>query len=225
MSTTDPAPWAQALACADIFRGEGRILASAFGTAPRLGARLAKATFSPELVLTDGATTIVDAEGTPLGHLGFSRVFDLVWAGRRHAVLGASQLDRHGNANLSCIGPWERPKIQLLGARGLPGNTRCHGCSYWIPNHGPRVLVDAVDFVSGLGTNNGAHELRRLVTDLGVFDFAGPDGTVRLRTLHPGATEDQVHERTGFPVHVPADVGETRGPTPQELDLLTRWTA
>jgi acyl CoA:acetate/3-ketoacid CoA transferase beta subunit len=222
---SDPARWSQALACADIFRGEGRILASAFGLAPRLGARLAKATFAPELVLTDGGTTIVDAEGNAQGHLSFSRVFDLVWSGRRHAILGASQLDRHGNANLSCIGDWNRPKVQLLGSRGLPGNTRCHGCSYWVPKHGPRVLVETVDFVSGLGTNRGAFELRRLVTDLGVFDFAGPDGTLRLLTLHPGATVDQVQERTGFAVHVTLDLGESRGPTPQELDLLQRWTA
>ncbi len=219
------AGWSQALACADVFKGEGRILASAFGEAPRLGARLAKATFAPELVLTDGGTTIVDAEGTPQGHLTFSRVFDLVWAGRRHAILGASQLDRHGNANLSCIGAWAQPKIQLLGARGLPGNTRCHGCSYWIPKHSKRVFVDAVDFVSGLGTNRGAHELRAVISDLGVFDFSGPDGTLRLRTLHPGATLDQVQERTPFPVSVADDLAQTRGPTDQERALLSRWTA
>jgi acyl CoA:acetate/3-ketoacid CoA transferase beta subunit len=219
------ARWSQALACADVFRGEGRILASAFGTAPRLGARLAKSTFAPDLVLTDGATTIVDAEGTPLGHLSFSRVFDLVWAGRRHAILGASQLDRHGNANLSCIGPWGQPKIQLLGARGLPGNTKCHPCSYWLPKHSDRVFVDAVDFVSGLGTDRGAHELRAVITDLGVFDFGGPRDTLRLKTLHPGSTVESVHERTPFEVAVADDLAETRGATAEELDLLERWTA
>ncbi len=217
--------WSQAVACAEVFRGEGRILASAFGTAPRLGARLAKATFAPDLVLTDGGTTIVDAEGTPRGHLTFSRVFDLVWSGRRHAILGASQLDRHGNANLSCIGPWERPKIQLLGARGLPGNTTCHPCSYWIPKHTSRVFVEAVDFVSGLGTDRGAHELRAVITDLGVFDFGGPRDTLRLLTLHPGIDQAQVHAATPFPVAVAEDLGETRAPTSRERDLLERWTS
>ena len=217
--------WSQVLACADIFRGEGRILASAFGTAPRLGARLAKATFSPDLVLTDGGTTLVDAEGNPQGHLTFSRVFDLVWSGRRHAILGASQLDRHGNANLSCIGPWTQPKIQLLGARGLPGNTRCHPCSYWLPKHSDRVLVEAVDFVSGLGTDRGAHELRCVVTELGVFDFGGPRDTLRVRRLHPGVTLEQVVARTPFEVAVAEDLSETRVPSAEEQDLLERWTA
>ena len=43
-----------ALAIAECFRNDGEILASAMGTTPSLGARLAKATFAPDLLITDG---------------------------------------------------------------------------------------------------------------------------------------------------------------------------
>ena len=43
-----------AVAIADLFRGDGEILASSFGTVPALGARLAKLTFEPDLMMSDG---------------------------------------------------------------------------------------------------------------------------------------------------------------------------
>ncbi|HLH28760.1 MAG TPA: CoA-transferase, partial [Acidimicrobiales bacterium] len=51
------------VACAEVFRGDGEVMASAFGTAPSLGARLARATFAPDLVMTDGDAALV--EGSP----------------------------------------------------------------------------------------------------------------------------------------------------------------
>ena len=29
-------------------------------------------------------------------------------------MMGAAQIDRFGNQNISCIGDWKRPKAQLL---------------------------------------------------------------------------------------------------------------
>ena len=84
-------------------------------------------------------------------------------------MMGASQIDRFGNQNISCIGEWRRPKVQLLGARGAPGNTVNHATSYWIPNHSPRVFVEEVHFVSGVGYRRAQearvirwHEIRRV---------------------------------------------------------------
>ena len=47
------------IACADAWRGAGEIMASPFGTIPSLGARVAKLTFAPELVLTDGEAALM----------------------------------------------------------------------------------------------------------------------------------------------------------------------
>ena len=209
-----------AVACAEVFRGDGKKMVSPMAPLPKLGARLAKATFSPDIVLTDGVATIVDLDGTPEGWMPFSRVFDTLWNGQRHVMMGASQIDRFGNQNISCIGPFERPKVQLLGVRGAPGNTVCHPTSYFVGRHSSRVFVPSVDVVSGVGTDRGAYEIRRVVTNLGVFDFESLDGGLRCRSLHPGVTPEQVREATGFPVHIAEQVGVTRGPTDAELAWL-----
>ena len=59
-----------------------------------------------------------------------------------------------------------------------------------------------------------------MISNLGVFDFDTPDHVMRLRSVHPGVTVDEVVDATGFELVVPADVPETRLPTPEELDLL-----
>lgn len=209
-----------AVACADLFRGDGAILASPMGPVPRLGARLAKLTHAPGLVLTDGLATIVDVWERPIGTMTYSRVFDTVWSGRRHVIMGASQIDGHGRQNLSCLGDHARPKVQLLGARGAPGNTACHVTSYWVPDHGPRVLVPAVDFISGIGPGDGAVEIRAVVTNLAVIDWRG--GAARLVSVHPGVALATVLAATGFVLEVPAEVPVTRGPTPEEAAWLAQ---
>jgi acyl CoA:acetate/3-ketoacid CoA transferase beta subunit len=210
------------VACAQAWRGDGEILASPMGLIPSLGARLARATFSPGLLLTDGEATLV-RDGEAEGWLPYRAVFGVVASGRRHVMMGASQLDRYGNQNISCIGDWARPKAQLLGVRGAPGNTANHPTSYWVPRHSPRVFVERVDMVSGVGYDRPTtpfHEIRLVVTNLAVLDFATPDRAMRLRSVHPGVTTAEVLAQTGFPLAVPADVPETRLPTVDELALI-----
>jgi acyl CoA:acetate/3-ketoacid CoA transferase beta subunit len=219
------------VACAEAWRGDGAILASPMGLIPRLGARLAQLTFEPELLLTDGEAYLQDAGGVTEGWLPFRSVFTVVAAGRRHAMMGAAQLDRYGNQNISCIGGWELPAAQLLGVRGAPGNTINHQVSYWVPRHSARVFVKAVDMVSGVGYDRAAqvghpgadfHELRVVVTNLAVLDFQAPDRAMRLRSVHPGVTAADVAAATGFPLAVPGHVPVTRLPTAAELDLIRR---
>lgn len=208
------------VACAELFRGDGEILASPMGTVPALGARLARRTFAPDLLLTDGVASLVDDDGVVEGSMTYSRVFDTVWSGRRHVIMGASQLDTNGNQNISALGPHERPTTMLIGARGAPGNTINHTTSYWIARHNVRVFVPQVDFVCGVGTNRGAANLRGVVTNLGVFDFGGDGGRMRILSLHPGVSWNDVVVATGFVVSRPDHIPETRLPTTGESALL-----
>ncbi|NBM20260.1 CoA-transferase subunit beta [Streptomyces sp. GC420] len=226
-----------AVACADAWRGDGEILASPMGLIPSIGARLARATFAPDLLLSDGEATLVtgvwavDAPppATAEGWVPFRTVFDLLASGRRHVMMGPSQIDRFGNANISAIGDFRRPKRQLLGVRGAPGNTVNHPTSYWVPRHSPRTFTGKVDVVCGVGYDNAAragasasrfHDLRRVVTNLAVLDFGGPGHTMRLVSVHPGVTVDEVTAQTGFPLHTDGEVPETRTPTPGELTWI-----
>ncbi len=228
-----------AVAIAEVFRGDGEILVSPIGNLPSLGARLAKLTFEPDLLLTDGVASLL-ANVVPLGGgegpkpivegwLPYRAVFDVVWSGRRHVMMGATQIDRFGNQNIACIGAYEKPKAQLLGMRGAPGNTLNHPTSYWVPNHGTRVFVEKVDVVSGVGYDRAAalgetasrfHEIRRVVSNLGVFDFETPDHSMRLASLHPGVSVGEVVENTGFELVIPDAVPETRAPSAEDLRLI-----
>jgi acyl CoA:acetate/3-ketoacid CoA transferase beta subunit len=223
---------------ADTWRGDGEILCNPIGNLPLIAGRLARATFEPDLLLTDGEAALI-ANDVPVGvpdaeivrehWLPYRSMFDLLWHGKRHVVMGATQVDRFGNQNIACIGDWKQPKSQLLGLRGAPGNTINHPTSYWVPNHSPRVFVEQVDVVSGVGYDRAAelgeqpsrfHEIRRVVSNLGVFDFETPDHSMRVRSVHPGVELDEVVEGTGFELVIPEDVDESRLPTEEELQLI-----
>ncbi|MFF7165257.1 CoA-transferase subunit beta [Streptomyces sp. NPDC008086] len=212
------------IACAEAWRGAGEILASPMGLIPSVGARLARLTFAPDLLLTDGEAMVVRPDGTTEGWLPYRQHLALVTGGRRHVMMGASQIDRYGNQNISCVGDWAKPRRQLLGVRGAPVNTLNNPTSYWVPRHSRRVFVEKVDMVCGVGYDHAAgarfHRIPRVVSDLGVFDFATPDRAMRLASLHPGVTLDQVREATAFDLAVPDDVPPTREPTAAELRLI-----
>ncbi|WBP93889.1 CoA-transferase [Mycolicibacterium neoaurum] len=223
-----------AVACAELFRDAGEIMVSPMTTLVQIGARLARLTFAPEIVLTDGeARMIADtpAIGAPAaieGWMPFNRVFETLAWGRRHVVMGANQIDRYGNQNLSAFGPIQHPTRQMFGVRGAPGNSINHATSYFVGNHSARVFTESVDIVSGIGWDkidpaNPAFRfanIHRVVSNLGVFDFNGPDRQMRAVSLHPGVEADQVAENTSFEVHGLAEAETTRLPNAEEQRLL-----
>ena len=225
-----------AAAIADAFKDDGEIFGSPMGMLPTLGARLCKLTSNPDLVLSDGEALWLGGV-PPLGEkadlvegwIPFRRVFDVVAYGKRHVMMGATQIDRHGNQNISLIGDYDRPKRMLLGARGAPGNTVNNRTSYWVPRHSPRVFVEAVDMVSGVGPTRAEaagpaaerfNDIHRVVTNLAVLDLGGPDATLRLRSVHPGVTVDDVRQASGCEIAVDGEVPETRTPGTDELVLI-----
>ncbi len=229
------------IACAEAFRDNGEIIGSAFGTIPAIGVRLARATFSPDLMISDGEASMVTGDspifrpptGAVEAYAPFRTIFDLLWTGRRHVMMVPSQMDRYGNANISAIGDFARPTVQLLGVRGAPGNSVSHRSSYWVPKHSNRIFVESVDLVCGIGTDKAAADesVGRhfrpgvVVTNLGAFDLGGAVGprggaTLRVVSLHPGVCVDEVRAATGFEVEIPDAVAVTRDPSDEELRLI-----
>lgn len=224
------------VAAAEAFRGDGEIFASGMGTIPMLAARLARATFEPDLLVSDGEAFFVSGN-LPLGNsnkkiegwIPFRSVFDTLWGGRRHVMMGASQIDRYGNTNIANIGDWKQPKAQLLGVRGGPGNTINHSTSFFIPKHTNKVFIERVDMVSGIGYDRADalgtwvrehHRLPRVITNLAVLDFETSDHRMRLASVHPGVTVDDVVSNTGFDLVVDESVQETRPPTDDEMAVI-----
>ncbi|MDH6284454.1 MULTISPECIES: CoA-transferase subunit beta [Prescottella] len=223
-----------AIACAELFADAGEIFASPMATLPLIGARLAKLTTEPDLIITDGEALIladapaIGASAPIEGYIPFSKVFDVVASGRRHVVMGANQIDKFGNQNLSAFGPLDKPTRQMFGLRGAPGNTINHATSYWVGKHSSRVFAEKVDVVCGVGYDkvdpeNPAFRFlknHQVVTNLGVFDFQGPGQTMRAVTLHPGVTAEDVKANTSFEIAGLDSAGITREPTAEELRLI-----
>lgn len=227
-------------ACAEAWRDDGEIMATGIGPLPRLGTALAKKSFNPLLQTTDGECYYGDEPVPPgkrngpvviEGYANYTRVFDVLWGGRRHSMVSPVQLDRFGQANISVIGDHAKPKAAMLGARGFPGNSISHQNSFFIPAHSTRSFVAGeVDFVCMAGYNQARYlggkppsglDLRIIVTNLCVMDFGGPDHQIRVVSLHPGVAFEEVQDSSGFPLARLSDtLPETPAPTPAQLELI-----
>jgi acyl CoA:acetate/3-ketoacid CoA transferase beta subunit len=92
------------------------------------------------------------------------------------------------------------------------------------------VFGESVDIVSGIGwdkvdADNPAYrfvDVYRVVTNLGVFDFNGPDHQMRAVSLHPGVGAEQVAENTSFEVHGLDSADTTRLPSGEEQRLIAQ---
>jgi len=229
-------------AAAEAFRGDGEYMVTSIGLVPRLAASLAKSTFEPGLMMTEGEAYLV-SEPVPVGPRGdykpkieglmtYERVFDIINRGMRHAMVTPVQLDQYGQMNISIVGDYDKPKTALLGVRGYPGNTINNSNSMFVPSHDTRTFVDGeVDMVGGIGYNAARWpggkqprylDLRRIVSNLAVMDFGGPDHAIQVISLHPGVSFDQVQENTGFELAKADEIGTTAAPTDDQLEILSR---
>ncbi len=96
-----------------------------------------------------------------------------------------------------------------------------------------RSFVESIDFRTSPGNPGGSEQAERIrreggwlgrgpsvvVTDLGIYRF-DDSGEMRLASLHPGATLDEVRATIGWEVKVADDLGTTPAPTDEELRLI-----
>lgn len=235
---------AELLICANAaaYDNDGEILVTGIGILPRIAGSLAMKSTNPDIMMTDSEAWVL-SEPNPVGNrpadfvqknetwMGFSRIFDNVWSGRRHITGGPTQIDRFGQSNISCLGgSYEQPKVQMLGARGFPGNSISHANSFLVPSHNTRVFVDGeCDMVCTIGYNPDrvakGHklsdvDLRMVLTNLCVMDFGGPNYQMRVVSLHPGVDIQEVIDNTGFELCIPDAIPQTAAPTQQQLDII-----
>ena len=154
---------------------------------------------------------------------------------RRDSVffVGALQIDPFGNSNLIGLGRDPR-RLTLRGPGAIATTTNASHVRrfhLFVNEHSPRVFVRRCDFVSTVGWGEGGADARRrlglpgggpryCITPLAVLDFDETSKRMRLHSVHPGVTVDEVRARTGFELLVPDRVPVTASPTGPELDIL-----
>ncbi len=168
------------------------------------------------------------AEGSGRVGMDLPEIFAYVTSGRFAIWIGPAQIDRLGNTNISRIGPAQRPRPALVGSRGLPDDSVSLPAGlYYTTQHGPRTVVERVDFVSGVGDRQRLPDGSRvhgrpayLASDLGLFDFAGRDGAMRVVALMPGVTLEVVRAATPFDLEAVADLPAVVAPSHEERAAL-----
>lgn len=206
---------------------------------PVLAMSVARKTHAPDMAYISGAEG-VDPEidrvypssfdyrlnRNAVAYFGLHEAFDLAQRGELNVMfLGAAQIDRRGNTNLSVIGSVDRPKVRLPGGAAsaflMPITPKV---VIWITRHSTRTFVQEVDFVTGQGYDNRSEEQRKnemvIVSNLGVMDFRNRDRVMQLRSFHPGHSVDEIRERTGFDLAVAPAVAETPLPGPDVIELI-----
>ncbi len=186
---------------------------------PLLGVLLARASHA-----RNGKFLLLGAQETPVTD-GSRELFDLAQRGKLDLFfLSGAQIDRKGNLNLTCIGPYEAPKVRLPGGAGsamLYYMTR--RVVLFTLAHSRRVFVEKCDFVTSAADTPQYPWRRggptRLVTPLCTMDYDTRGGEWRLLSLHPGVGFDEVQEETGFPL-LPRGVPLTPVPPPEDIALM-----
>jgi len=160
----------------------------------------------------------------------FDRVKD--WSSHVFFI-GGVQVDKHGNTNLIGTGDdYHRLDFRGPGSVGTSTLATHVGRYYIVLNsHTTRTFVDRCDYVSAFGWGDGDPNSRRelglpgggpkyCVTPLCVMDFTDDTKHLRLMSVHPGVSVEEVVENTGFDLIVPEHVPETALPTDDELHII-----
>ena len=149
-----------------------------------------------------------------------------------YTFLSGAQIDPYGNLNSTMIGgDYHKPKVRLPGSGGANDLASFCWRTLIVMKHDPKKFVEKLDFLTTPGylTGPGAREAAglpaqtgpfRVITDLGVLDFAPDTCQMRVRSLHPGKTLEQVRASTGFELAALDPVGVTAEPTDRELEIL-----
>ncbi|MFX1239269.1 MAG: CoA-transferase subunit beta [Promethearchaeota archaeon] len=141
-----------------------------------------------------------------------------------------AQVDQYGNTNNICIGPWNKPKIRFPGCAGIADFSMFYkqGIFLYTPRHNTKTFVpsEKIDFVSGVGFPEGKKSIcggsgpQCVITDLAYLDFDEKTKRMRLSSIHPDISLDQVKNSTGFDLIIPKELKETSPPSVKEIQLL-----
>ncbi|MCO6052275.1 hypothetical protein NGM99_21020 [Mesorhizobium sp. RP14(2022)] len=144
----------------------------------------------------------------------------------------AAQLDRFGNMNITAIGDYRAPKVRLVGSLAQPEHFAFVRRPILLMDLDKRSFVERVDFITSAGHLSGGDSRRQaglgeggphlVVTDKAVFDFAEDTRAMRLRSLHPGVTRDEVLSSMGFEPVIPDTIPETTAPNAEELTTIRK---
>lgn len=212
---------------------------------PMLAASLAQSMHAPNLVAVfefGGTGAILEKLPLAVGDmrtynksLHASGITDIMETSQRgfieYGFLGGAQIDAYGNLNSTVIGDVLKPKVRLPGSGGGNDVGSCCWRTIAIMPQDKRRFIDKIDFITtpGFLTGPGAREEAglpkgtgpyRVVTNLGVLGFDEETKRMKLLSVNPGVTREQIVENTGFELLFADEISENPPPTDEEISIL-----
>jgi len=213
---------------------------------PIIAAMLAQKTHAPNLLIVfEGGGMAPQIPELPISVGGSRTFFRAVAASSMHDVmslsqagyidygfLGAAQIDVYGNINMTVIGEHDHPKVRLPGSGGANDVASfAQKLIVIMAGQSRRSFVDRLDFLTtagyldgpggreraGLARGSGPY---RVLTQLGIYGFDDETKRMKLLSLHPGRTLDDVKANSGFEVVIPSSVEISPEPTAYDLKVL-----
>lgn len=213
---------------------------------PMISAILAQKTHAPQLLIifeAGGVGPILPELPISVGqaltyHRGIAagsmhNVMSICQAGYiDYGFLGGAQVDMYGNINTTCIGDHDHPKVRLPGSGGANDiGSLSHKTVIVVAGQSKRTFVNKLDFLTtpgyldgpgarekaGLPSQTGPY---RVITQFGVFDFDEKSKRMRLLSVHPWTTAEEILDNSGFDIIIPEKYGISSEPTAQDLDIL-----
>lgn len=145
--------------------------------------------------------------------------------------LRPAQIDKWGNANMTLIGDKVKPTIRFSGGVGTADMlVLAQRIVYYAPHHEKKVFVKKIDYITGAGhLENGVWRKKmnirsqgptKVISNLAIMNFETENKQMKLESVHPGISIEEVIENTGFELVIPDKVPETEPPIETELKLI-----
>jgi acyl CoA:acetate/3-ketoacid CoA transferase beta subunit len=143
--------------------------------------------------------------------------------------LGGLEIDAYGNLNTTLLGDPKGKFRHFTGSGGGNDIASCARRTIVIIRHEARKLNEAVSFITSPGYLRGGEEREavglsggpsRVITDKAIFDFEPETKRMRLLSIHPSATLEDVLANMNFQPIVPDHLPATEPPTAEQMRLI-----
>lgn len=217
--------------------GTGMPLAAAMlaqkTTAPHLVIMFEAGSAAPELVKLPISVADSYTQTRALLHSSMDEIMESCQRGLvDYTFLGGAQIDMYGNLNTTMIGDdYDRPRVRLPGSGGANDLASLCWKTFVITPHDKRRFVEHLDFLTTPGylTGPGARERAglppgsgpyKVISTLALMGYDAQTKRMKVESLHPGVTKDDVIQNTGFEMLFADPLPVTREPSEEELRIL-----
>jgi glutaconate CoA-transferase, subunit B len=149
-----------------------------------------------------------------------------------YTFLGGAQIDMYGNLNSTMMGDdYQEPKVRFPGSGGANDLASLCWRTIVITPMDNRRFVEKVDFITTPGylSGKGAREAAglpagtgpyKVITNLRILGYDDDTCRMRIESLHPGVSVENVRKNCGFELLQADDLEITPPPTVEELRVL-----